>query len=438
MQKPNETTTPLPPCQPGLYHALDAWTKTLATHLPHLSQPQIYVLALWSLGMVLARACGLTSVAGLLAAALKTKENTMRQRLREWYQEAQAKRGEHRTELDVRHSFAPLLAWVLSGWQGTQLALALDATTLGQRFVVLAVSVVYRGCAIPVAWKILPATEKHAWRAEWLRLLKHLRPAIPAHLFVIVLADRGLYARWLFRRIVRLGWHPFLRVNLGGQFCPAGENRFRPLKSFVPTIGTQWAGQGTAFKTKAARLKCTLLARWEAGYTDPWLILTDLSPDCADAAWYGLRAWIEQGFKITKRAGWQWQQTRMTDPQRAARLWLAVAVATLWLLSVGGEAEAEIPESTFLEALFVERPSRKRRRSGTHWRLVSVFRRGWQRILVAIINHAPLPCGTFIPEAWPTFEANQRGPDFNTPVAEAGVLVCSMSVHLEVGLGAIL
>ena len=40
------------------------------------------------------------------------------------------------------------------------LAIALDATTLGQRFVVLAVSVVYRGCAVPVAWKILQATEK--------------------------------------------------------------------------------------------------------------------------------------------------------------------------------------------------------------------------------------------------------------------------------------
>ena len=26
--------------------------------------------------------------------------------------------------------------------------------------------------------------------------------------------------------------------------------------------------------------------------------------------------------------GWQWQRTRMTDPARAARLWLAVAVAT--------------------------------------------------------------------------------------------------------------
>jgi hypothetical protein len=88
--------------------------------------------------------------------------------------------------------FIPLLRWVLHRWQGTQLALALDATTLGMRFTVLAISVVYRGCAIPVAWTILPAHTTHAWRREWLRLLRQLRPAIPREWTVIVLADRGL------------------------------------------------------------------------------------------------------------------------------------------------------------------------------------------------------------------------------------------------------
>lgn len=53
---------------------------------------------------------------------------------------------------------------------------------------------------------------------------------------------------------------------------------------------------------------------------DPWLVLTDLSPEVADACWYGLRAWIEQGFKKIKRGGWQWHATRMTDPRRAERL----------------------------------------------------------------------------------------------------------------------
>src|SRR5438093_774443 len=78
------------------------------------------------------------------------------------------------------------------------------------------------------------------------------------------------------------------------------------------------------------------------------------------AGWYGLRAWIEQGFKITKRAGWQWQRTQMTKPERAARLWL-----------------------------------------------VSVFRRGWHLILVALLDQAPLPLGRFVPEPWPAVPAQQ-------------------------------
>jgi len=49
----------------------------------------------------------------------------------------------------VEPGFVPLLAWLLGQWEGTQVAL--DATTLGTRFTVLALSMVYRGCAIPVA-----------------------------------------------------------------------------------------------------------------------------------------------------------------------------------------------------------------------------------------------------------------------------------------------
>jgi hypothetical protein len=33
------------------------------------------------------------------------------------------------------------------------------------------------------------------------------------------------------------------------------------------------------------------------------LILTDVPPEASDASWYGLRAGIEHGFMVTKRAG---------------------------------------------------------------------------------------------------------------------------------------
>ena len=384
-------------CQRAVYQ----WTEVVTAHLPHLSKPQAAVLALWSLGMVLARSCALTAVRAFLAASLERKANTVRQQLREFCYEAQAKRGGPRQELAVETCFAPLLAWVLSWWEGHQLALALDATTLGQRFVVLVLSVLYRGCAIPVAWTMLPATEKHAWRGEWLRMLRQVRAAVPRRFFVIVLADRGLYARWLFQGIVRNGWHPVLRINTGGTFRPAPHAHYQPLRSLVPQPDTQWVGRGTAFQGPRRRLNCTLLARWDDGYTDPWLLLTDLAPSAGEACWYGLRAWIEQGFKITKRGGWQWQRTRMTDPQRAARLWLAVAVATLWLLSVGGAAEETIPESTLLPLAADGFPASRPRRA-TLLRLVSVFRQGGIAILVALLNHRRLPLGRFVPEPWPS------------------------------------
>jgi len=355
-----------------------------------------------------------------LATWLHRKEDAVRQQLREFCYEATAKRGTARQELVVETCFVPLLAWVVDQWEGTQLALALDATTLGTRFTVLALSVVYRGCAIPVAWTVLAATAKHAWRREWLRMLRQVRRAIPRTWTVIVLADRGLYARWLFRRITRLGWHPFLRINTGGTFRPTGQVRGVPLKTLVPEPGTTWQGTGIAFKGRNRQLHCTLLACWEAGYTDPWLILTDLPPEASTACWYGLRAWIEQGFKITKRAGWQWQRTHMTQPDRAARLWLAVAVATLWLLSVGGEADATIPASTVLDVTALV-PQPPRTREATRLRLVSVFRRGWTLILVALLDHAPLPMGRFVPEPWPTIpvpeEATPSLPDRALPQA---------------------
>jgi hypothetical protein len=78
---------------------------------------------------------------------------------------------------------------------------------LGDLFVVRAIRVVERGCVSPVAGTIRPAGKKHTGRREWLRMLRLLRPAIPAGWTVLVRADRGRDARRMFRRIVRRKGH---------------------------------------------------------------------------------------------------------------------------------------------------------------------------------------------------------------------------------------
>jgi hypothetical protein len=384
--------------------ALDQWTAEVTAAFPDLSKPQATGLAWWSFGMVLAKSCALTTVAYFLAKLLTVKVGALYQRLREFYQEAPAKsgskRGVKRQQLEVTTCFAPLLRWVLKDWPNRQLAVAVDASTLGEVFTVLCVSVVYRGSALPVAWKVVPALGKGSWKEPWLALLKQFQDVVPADWTVIVLGDRGLWAKWLFEGIRNLGWHPLLRINKGGTFRPQGWVRFVPLTQLAPHVGSRWRGGGTAFSTPGAQLDCTLWAFWEEGHEDAWLLLTDLPPAGGDARWYGLRSWIEQFFKDSKRGGWQWQRTRMTDPARAERLWLALAVATLWLQRVGGaaeEAERQLtePDWALWTAEQAERPRRRR------WRLVSVFQQGWVTIMVALLNHSRLPLGRWLPEPWP-------------------------------------
>lgn len=350
---------------------------------------------------MLAHACGLSRVSQQVAALTQQKVGAVRQRLREWYREKGAKKGLSRQELEVGGCFAPLLGWILSWWPSEErrLALAMDASNLGATFLVLSISVVYRGCAIPVAWTVRRAHEKGAWKGEWLELLGRLQPVIPPDWCVLVLADRGLYGHWLFHAIQQLGWHPFLRINLGGLFRERNSSQFLPLSHFVPRPAGSWAGAGVCFKTHP--IQATLLTSCSASHCEPWLIVTDLAPEQAQCAWYGMRSWIENGFKLTKRGGWQWQHTRMLDPVRATRFWLALAVATLWVVSVGGEADANLPPSS-LQNLPETHIARRFDPAPKHYRILSCFHWGIAIILAALINHDPLPLGRLVPEPWPS------------------------------------
>jgi hypothetical protein len=114
----------------------------------------------------------------------------------------------------------------------------------------------------------------------------------------------------LYAKIVSLGWHPFMRINKQGKFRPQGEGKFRSLATAAPEVGRAWCGKVDCFSGELSRLQCTLLARWDQGYEEGWLIVTDLAPAEATAVWYGMRSWIEGGFKDTKRGGWGWHQTK--------------------------------------------------------------------------------------------------------------------------------
>ena len=386
----------------GTSEDLRQWTRQVISKMPHLTKPQAVVLAMWSFGIVMTQSCGLTTVSVFLAELLGKKENTVRQQLREWLRDAEDKTKTGRTSLDVTSCFSPLLYWVISLWPPGEkrLAIAADATTLSDRFTVLAISIVYRGCGIPIAWKIVEATKPGSWKPHWLSLLNHISTSIPNDWFVIVTTDRGLYADWMYKKIKSIGWHPFMRINQIGQFKLIGQDSWQSLNTLVPQVGQSFKGLVTCFKTHS--LECTLLARHDEGYAEPWLILTDLPPEIADACWYSMRSWIECLFKDNKRGGFNWHHTKITDPKRAERHWLALAIATLWQVSVGGCVDANLPISG-LDQLPPSHVARRNFKNSVLHRSLSCFRRGFLVIKAAVLNRLSLPQGGFFPEPWPSF-----------------------------------
>lgn len=368
---------------------LKQWTRIVSEKMPHLSIPQVVGLATWSFGIVMTKSSSLSKVAQFIAVVNGEKASAVRQRLREWYEEAEAKKGLHRRSLDVSSCFAPLLSWVLSLLPKNleQIALALDATTIGNKFVVLSLNILLAGSGIPIAWRVVPAHQPGSWKGHWQELIHSLQRLIPSRFQVIVTADRGLYADWLYQLIVDAGWHPFLRINHQGSYRLPTAHTWQPLADVVSAPGQSWSGRIICFKTHP--LECTLLARWDIGYKDPWLILTDLEPTNTSALWYGLRPSTECVYRDVKSDGWHWHNTRLLNPQRAERLWLAIAVSTLWMVILGGEVENQSSPAN-LEAL----PSRHivfSQPFNLHpQRHISCFLQGLLTLIANLLNHLPI------------------------------------------------
>ena len=101
------------------------------------------------------------------------------------------------------------------------------------------------------------------WRPHWERMLTRLSEAVPAEWKVLVMADRGLYAPWLFEAIQAQGWHPFLRVKKALSFRAEGQPAFGAIGKRVKRMGREWKGKGE-WSEKGERMQATVFVRLRA------------------------------------------------------------------------------------------------------------------------------------------------------------------------------
>jgi DDE family transposase len=307
-----------------LYH----WTKAVGKHFVPLSKPQASVLALFSLGVARAGSCVLNRVAQALPWIGKL--DTVERRLQRFLANPR---------IHLEPGCVSLARWVLSSlsFASNTLVLLVDETARAEHLRVMAVGLAYRGRAIPLAWWCYPQDQYPMRQVELIdTLLGWVAPFVKPGYDVLVEMDRGLgTSPALLRRILKRGWHYLVRVQGSVRLRSEGQEQNVPFKSWVTGPGQKRSGWVRAFK-KAGWLPCWAMAYWGEGYKEPWLLLSDW--DQLQAPCYGWRMWEELAFRDLKSYGWNWQKSRVWDPDHSNRLWLVMALAYAWTLSLGTQA----------------------------------------------------------------------------------------------------
>lgn len=225
---------------------------------------------------------------------------------------------------------------ILESWAGRTVLLILDETPRANDLRARCVRVGYAHRALPRAWECyrphaLPRRLPNLVRG----LLRQVRGCLPAGCQVVLLADRGLAWPVLVDFCRESGWHYVVRL-LGQTRVRFPDGSDRSARELAPRVGARWVGAAEAFR-KAGWRGASVVATWEPGMKEPWVLLTDERGSLRHARVYAKRMWVEESFRDDKSGAFGWGDSRVGRPAHASRLLILVAVAMVLAVSLGGE-----------------------------------------------------------------------------------------------------
>jgi hypothetical protein len=249
--------------------------------------------------------------------------------------------------LDDGAGLAALLGEAIAWPRDAPVLLVLDESTTPGGLHVLRLSLAYRSSCLPLAWAVWPHQQKLAPGAYWRHVdgvLARVRALLPPGVRVVVLADRAYDVPPLIDRLAAVGWDWILRVKARSKLVWRGaDGTDQPLRTLVAAAltrpGTRVRASGSAFKQAGWRA-AHLVGEWGHGYAEALVVLTSLPPRWSVLSRYARRFWIEAAFRQDKSQGWHWAQSQIRDPQHQERLLLALAWASVLVLSLGAQEAA--------------------------------------------------------------------------------------------------
>lgn len=341
------------------------WMTEIARQMPSLGKWQAKGLALFSLGVIWSERSTLTKVAEKLGHF--GSADSLERRFQRWVSNPR---------INITVCLTWWVRWVVKTFDHDKLVLLVDETKLSKHLSVMMVGVAYEQRCIPLVWRCY---HQHQGQVALIKeLLQLIAQAVSFTYPPLVQADRGIgTSPALIGGIKEIGWRYLFRVQNHTKVLTR-QGHFVALNRVVHKPGQQWSGYGVVFKRRG-RVRAYVHVVWARGQREPWCLVTN--DPLVVGSWYAIRVWQEEGFRDLKSGGWQWQRSRVWQPDHAERLVLVLALAYAWTLTQG--------------TLVLHSPALLRQVTRGARQRFSVFRYGLRFFSRALARHEPLWAGLF-------------------------------------------
>lgn len=230
--------------------------------------------------------------------------------------------------------FAPLARPLLAVFARQPLVLVVDTTQVGRHHRALLVGLAYRKRCLPLAWSVHAGPSGNVPVKAVIQLLEQVAAWLPADAQVTLLGDAAFRPSDLLHWLREHAWSYVIRQRKevtvrrpDGDWFPIRQVEIQPGQTVA--VGWVWLARTNPFGLT------WLVLHWKVGEDEPWILVSDRD----DPRWvlrqYAKRMWIDEMNGDLKEHGFDLEATHLGDASRIETLLLGVAIAYVWLISLG-------------------------------------------------------------------------------------------------------
>ena len=261
----------------------DSWSERIQQLFAGLRITQHRNMVWLLVGIYRSKSVHLSKIAGIIPGTAKQASAT--RRLRRFLASG---------VIQVRRWYRPIAQHWLQVQAAThgEIRLILDGTKIGASHQLLMIAIAFRRRSLPIAWTWVKHPRGHSTARCQVALLGYVRGLLPEGVPVLVVGDSEFGSVKVLHQLQNWDWKYVLRQKGKNLVHLSQQGAWQPFSQVIQRVGQKlWLGPGKLTARYAYRVN--LLAIWQPGEKEPWLLATNLPSLTVALRAYRRRAWIE-------------------------------------------------------------------------------------------------------------------------------------------------